>query len=361
MTPPDGGTRTDEASAGADHADIGDVGATDEVSAATGARLQPPGPPGATTFTIEGRSAPALFVVGWLASLLGLGATAVAVLGGSNPAAPILLLVGLVILAIGLVAAAGSQGIERRARGITGYHGPSPLLVFGASVPVSLLAAVVIGIPLSFGGVDLEGPIGRLASVVVQALVYLALIRVLVVDAGALTWAEMGVRRFDGRALGELATGVLWVVPVILATIVVAGILSQLVPVTPVSPLPPTGEVAGLIANLIAGAVVAPIGEELLFRGFATTAWARRIGGRRALVRGALFFAFAHVLTISGSSAPEALGLALVAFAARVPVAVALGWLYLRRESLWAPIGLHAAFNGILIVVAEVALRSGLS
>ena len=35
----------------------------------------PAGPdrPGASTFTIEGRSAPALFVVGWLATLLGLG------------------------------------------------------------------------------------------------------------------------------------------------------------------------------------------------------------------------------------------------------------------------------------------------
>ena len=75
-----------------------------------------PGRPGSATFTIEGRQAPALFVVGWLATLLGLGAILVAVLSGGGAAAPILLAVGLVLLSIGLIAGAGSQGIERRAR-----------------------------------------------------------------------------------------------------------------------------------------------------------------------------------------------------------------------------------------------------
>lgn len=317
--------------------------------------------PGSSTFTIEGRSAPALFVIGWLASILGLGAIAIALLGGSQPAAPILLLAGLLVLSIGLTAAAGSQGIERRARGVAGYFGPSPFLVFGATVPTSLLIAVIVGIPLTFAGLPVDGPLARLGAVVAQAAVYIALIRLLVVDAGALTWADMGVRRPDTRAIAELAGGALWALPVILITSLVAVLLTRIVPVTPVSPLPPTGETTGLIINLIAGAIVAPIGEELLFRGFATTAWARTVGPRRALVRGALFFAVVHVLTISGTTAGEAAGLALVGFASRIPVALALGWLYLRRGSIWAPIGLHATFNGILIVLGEVAVRSGLS
>ena len=61
----------------------------------------------------------------------------------------------------------------------------------------------------------------------------------------------------------------------------------------------------------LAGAIVAPFGEEILFRGFATTAWAADRGPRRALVQAALFFAFVHVLTISGGSASEAFGLAV--------------------------------------------------
>jgi membrane protease YdiL (CAAX protease family) len=153
----------------------------------------------------------------------------------------------------------------------------------------------------------------------------------------------------------------LWALPVIVVTVPVAAILSQLVPVTPTSPLPPSGETTGFLINLLAGAVIAPIGEEVLFRGFATTAWARTLGPRRALVRGALFFAFVHILTVSGGQAGEAAGLALVGFLTRIPVAVALGWLFLRRGSIFVPIGLHAAFNGTLIVLGELALRSGLT
>ena len=315
--------------------------------------------PGASTFTIEGRQAPALFVIGWLATMLGLGAVAVGLLSGASPASPILLVVGLVILSVGLIAGAGSQGIERRARGATAYPGPSPVLVFASSVPTSLLAVVVLGVPMAVVGMEVDGPLGRLASVVVQALVYVALIRLLVVDTRALSWAEMGIRRPDRRAVVELFGGALWAAPVILLTIPVAAILGSIFPVTPVSPLPPAGETFGFAINLLAGAVVAPIGEELLFRGFATTAWARDLGPRRALVRGALFFAIVHVLTISGSSASEAAGLAIIGFASRIPVALALGWLFLRRGSIWAPIGLHAAFNAILLVIGEAALRSG--
>ena len=315
--------------------------------------------PGASTFTIEGRQAPALYVIGWLATILGLGAVTVGILSGSSPAAPILLVAGLAVLSIGLIAGAGSQGIERRARGATAYHGPSPVIVFAASVPISLLAVIVLGIPMTLVGIAVDGPLGRLASVIVQALVYVAIIRLLVVDTAALTWAAMGLRRPDRRALGEFLGGALWAAPVILITIPVAAILGTIFPVTPVSPLPPAGETVGFALNLLAGAVVAPIGEELLFRGFATTAWARDLGSRRALVRGALFFAIVHVLTISGTSAGEAAGLAIIGFASRIPVALALGWLFLRRGSIWAPLGLHATFNAILLVIGEAALRSG--
>jgi membrane protease YdiL (CAAX protease family) len=317
----------------------------------------PPARPGAGTFTIEGRSAPALFVVGWLATLLGIGAIVVGALSGGGGAATLLLLVGLGLASVGLIAGAGSQAIERRARGGHAYDGPSPVLVFAASIPVSLLAVIVIAVPMAIVGIAVDGPAGRLASVAVQTVVYLALIRLLVVDARALSWSAMGLRRPDSAALREFGHGILWAGPVVVATIPVAAILGTVFPVTPASPLPPTGDVAGFAVNLLAGAILAPIGEEILFRGFATTAWAADLGPRRALVRGALFFAIAHVLTISGGSASEAIGLAVLGFATRVPVALALGWLFLQRRSIWAPIGLHAAFNGILLVLGELALR----
>jgi membrane protease YdiL (CAAX protease family) len=302
-----------------------------------------------------------LFVVGWLASLAGLGSIIVAIMGGGTLAARILLVVGLLVLSIGLVAGAGAQSIERRARPGLAYQGPSPFLVFAASVPVSGLAIIALGFVFGIAGLPVDGPPARLGSVLLQALVYLGLVRLLVVDGGALSWDDMGIRRPDGRAAAELLGGALWAAPVIIATLPVAYVISLLLPVTPVSPLPPAGETGGMIVNLLAGALVAPIGEEVMFRGFSTTAWVRGMGQRAGLMRGALYFALVHVLTITGSTAGEAVGLAIAAFASRIPVALVLGWLFVRRRSIWAPIGLHAAFNAILLLLAESAARSGVT
>ena len=42
-----------------------------------------------------------------------------------------------------------------------------------------------------------------------------------------------------------------------------------------------------------------------------------------------------------------------------LPIALALGWLFVRRGSIYASIGLHATFNGFLLVLAEAATRAG--
>jgi membrane protease YdiL (CAAX protease family) len=315
-------------------------------------------PIGSSTFTIEGRTVPALFVVGWLASLLGFGLVVVAVLAGGGPPSLGLIIVGLVLLSVGLISAAGSQGIERRARGVLPYAGPSPLLVFTASIPVSLLVVIAIGVPFGLLGVGLDGPAAALLSVVIQAIVYIAMIRLLVVDTGALDWRAMGLRALDGAAVTEMVGGALWAVPVVALTVVVSAVLLAIFPVTPESPLPPTGDNLGFALSLLAGAIVAPFGEEILFRGFATTAWVRGVGVRQGVIRAALVFAVAHVLTTSGTNLSDAFGLAVVGFGARVPVALALGWLFVRRRSIWAPFGLHAAFNAWLLIIAEVAVRS---
>ena len=314
--------------------------------------------PGVSTFTIEGRSAPALFVVGWLATLIGLGMIVVAVMSGDTTAGRILVIAAMVPLSIGLIAGAGSQGIERRVRGVLPYVGPSPFLVLAASVPVSLLGLVVVSVPLGLLDVPLDGPLGVVISVTIQAAVYLGLVRLLVVDTGALDRRAMGIGRLDRGAVLEIAGGLLWALPVILVTGLLASVLLKVVPVQPVSPLPPTGTAVGFALSLLAGVIVAPFGEEILFRAFATTAWVRALGARRGVVLGALVFAFAHVVTVSGSSAGDALQLALVAFVGRIPIALALGWLFVRRGTVWASFGLHAGFNATLLVLAEVAGRS---
>jgi len=324
----------------------------------------PPGRPGTSTFTIEGRAAPGLFVLGWLATLIGLGAILIGVMsssGARTPLAPgpILLFIGLVLLAVGLVAGAGSQAIERRARGGRAYTGPSPFLVFAAGIPISGLLLIAVGALFGAIGISVDGPLGRLASVLLQAVVYIGLIRLLVVDSGAMSWAAMGVTRPKTESMADLLRGAVWALPVIVATIPIAAIVTRFLPVPPQSPLPPTGDLAGLLINLAAGVIIAPISEEIMFRAFATTAWMADIGKWRGVIRGALFFAIVHVLTISGAEASQAVGVALAAFLGRIPVALALGWLFARTRTIWAPLGLHAAFNGILLLLAEAAFRYG--
>ncbi len=315
-------------------------------------------PPGSAVFSLEGRAAPGLYLVGWLATVLGLAVFVAVVLaapGGTGAA--VLLLVAAALLAVGLVSAAGAQGMERRVRGAA-YAGPSPFLVFAAALPIALPVAIVALRLAELGGVSPASPLGSLIGQVVLVLGLAALVRLLVVGAGALSWSEMGFR-WPGvaAALGHLASGAVYAVPIILVTAIVSGLLVTLLGTQPEPTLPSTREPTGIALNFFAAVVVAPIGEELFFRGFALTAWNRSIGGRGALIRAALFFAFIHVLTVGGATFSEAGAKAIIGFVARVPVAFALGWVFLRRRSILAPIGLHATFNGLLLLIAEAATR----
>lgn len=336
------------------------------VAPASGYALGPWGPPlghrdgprapGLFRFAIEGRRAPALFVAGWIATVVGAGLALVGFLGGAGTGAAVLLLLGLALLSLGLVLLGGSQAIERRAVG-EAYAGPSPMLLFGTIIVVTIVVAGVVGTLLSLAGFTLpesDRPIGDLISVVIQGLVFVGLVRLMVVGTGAVSWREMGLAVPLPRAGAALLLGASIAVPVILLTGLVAAAVSSLIPELPPSPLPPTGTASGLILHLLAGSVVAPLAEETVFRGAMLTAWARTVGVRSAIVRSAILFALAHALTVSGSSFGQAAGLAVVATVARIPVALALGWIYARTGTLWASIGLHATFNGVLILLSEV-------
>ena len=82
--------------------------------------------------------------------------------------------------------------------------------------------------------------------------------------------------------------------------------------------------------------IVAPVAEEIIFRGYFYGV-IRRFGGRiPALLTSSLLFAAIHV------HLPSIPGLFILA--------MILCFLYERTASLWAPIALHAAFNATTIV-----------
>ncbi len=306
-------------------------------------------------FTIEGRQAPGLFVAGWIATLIGGSAAFVGILSGQNVAGAVLFIAGLALVLPGLVLLGGSQAIERLHAGLA-YTGPSPIVTFLAVVAGWYLAAVAIATPLQLAGLDITGPAVALLGVSIQALVVLGILRLMVVGSGALSWHDMGVRRPDGDAVRDLAWGALFAAPVVLVTGVVVLGLVTIIGQEPASPLPPTGSPGGLALNLLAGAVIAPLYEELFFRGFTLTAWLRMTTVRAAIVRSAILFALIHAIDQTGDTFTAALGVAIVAAAARLPVALVLGWVFEQRKSLWASVGLHATFNAILLVIAERTL-----
>jgi membrane protease YdiL (CAAX protease family) len=319
-----------------------------------------PGPahaPGLFRFALEGRQAPALFVAGWLGTIVGTAIAAIGLLSAAGVATAVLLLIGSAVLSVGLVMLGGSQAIERRAAA-EAYAGPSPVVLFLAIVTITLFVAGIVGTILDALGVTLDRPVGDLFSVALQAAIFVGVVRLMVVGPGAVTWAEMGFTADSGRILGGLLNGAVLAIPVIVLTGLVAAVLVPLVGAAPPSPLPPTGTASGFGLHLLAGAGIAPFAEEVVFRGAALTAWLRTVGARGAIVRSAILFAAAHALGISGTNFGDAAGLALVASLARLPVALALGWIYVRTGTIWGSIGLHAAFNAILIAVSEAGLAA---
>ncbi|MBI3747176.1 MAG: CPBP family intramembrane metalloprotease, partial [Chloroflexi bacterium] len=262
-------------------------------------------------FTMEGRQAPGLFVAGWLAALVGGSAAFVGLLSGATLAGALLFVGGLAVVLVGLVLLGGSQAVERRHAGLA-YAGPSPIVTFLAVVAGWYLATVVVATPLQLAGVVLEGPSLALLAVVIQGLVVVGILRLMVVGSEALSWGEMGVRRPDGTVLRDLAWGALFAAPVILVTGLTLQLLVQVVHQEPAAPLPPSGTASGLVLNLLSGALIAPLYEELFFRGFTLTAWRRTRGARSAILRSAILFALIHTIDQSGETFGAALGVAFV-------------------------------------------------
>jgi membrane protease YdiL (CAAX protease family) len=95
------------------------------------------------------------------------------------------------------------------------------------------------------------------------------------------------------------------------------------------------------LAVLVLG-VLAPMVEELIFRGLVYGYVEGRLGAIAALIVSSLLFAAAHV---------EGIHMALV-----LPIGLLLGWVRLRAGSLWPTIAAHVANNSVA-VVASFLLR----
>jgi membrane protease YdiL (CAAX protease family) len=323
-----------------------DEGSDDEpsLSAGTPGVEQPPsGRPGSTTFSLEGRPAPGLYLVAWLLSGFGLALLFLAGLA-DVPARGVLLMGGLIMITAGLSAAAGYQVVARRDRHPAAYRGPSPLIVFGAFfvfINAFISALVVLGL-------DIQSPIGLALVLFVQVGGYFVVVWLFAVRTGALSWSGLDLGRpLTLRRLGSDAlVGIGLMIPATFIILIVTAAIFTVLGVRPPQVVPTPTDPLQLMLIGVAVVLLVPIGEELFFRGFALTAWLRDLGERAAVTRSALFFALFHIINIQAGSfdegARQALGVVLVI----LPVGVVLGLLFTRR-GLVAAMGAHAIYNGI--------------
>jgi membrane protease YdiL (CAAX protease family) len=318
----------------------------------------PVGRPGASIFSLEGRPAAGLYLVSWLLTGLGLAALIVAGLTGSQVASAVLSVAAILLLTGGLASGAGHQVLARRSRTAAAYRGPSPPLLFALVVAGSLLVLV----PLVAAGLPLDSGPGLLLQALVLGAGYLLSVYFLVVRTGALGWREMTRLPVPRIALGQplaAAIGaVVLMVPVNLGLTLTAGLLAAALDAVPASPLPAVRSTADFLAIALALVVVAPVAEEIFFRGFAVTAWARDLGPVRALVRSTLFFGLIHLIDpgAQAGSLREAVAVAVVLAVIYLPLGGLFGWLY-QRAGLLPAIAAHASFNATTLVLALLAGR----
>ncbi|MFI5259500.1 MAG: CPBP family intramembrane glutamic endopeptidase [Candidatus Limnocylindrales bacterium] len=345
---------------------------------------------------LKGRASLRLYVLSLVVGLPGIAALLFYLVGiraglklDSGPVPPWLIVESVSVLAaVGLIGWAIAQARQRRADGWRDYAGPSPLLTSGALVAIITAIQVALGHILKDLNVDVNSAPATLVLILLYLVVYVSLVHFLAVRTGALTWHDI-VRpahlapssddwtssspgsepaaepapaitslrsRVTGGRLGDILIPLAMVIPLMIvssvfeaAMLLVLGLhATDIATEIP----PPTSDLDRLL-SLVAIAVLVPIGEETFFRGFATNAWGRSLSRNSAILRASLFFAFIHVMnTQAGNDGGLALRAAIFNFGARVPVAIALSWLYTRRRSILASGILHGGFNGLITLVS---------
>ena len=312
---------------------------------------------------LAGREAPALYVIGLLATVVG----ASALVAGFAGAGVGLAIVALVLIGVGGIALSGASALQRRVdTPVAGWRGPGPLAIFWTTIPWALLAQVLLAALFTALGAAtvLSTPLGTLALAAASNLATALIIGLVVVGSGVVRWRDLilATPAASPKTLpapdrrGGLAGDLLWGVALALPILTAAGLFATLVlnstglsaPVV----LPPAMSGVDLAANVLTAGLIAPIGEELLYRGVIAQAWARQSSARRAILFSAIVFAFAHTLTVGGTSVADAASVAAVAFVVRLPLGIALGWLWIRRRSIVATIALHAAYNLAIVALS---------
>jgi hypothetical protein len=285
------------------------------------------------------------FVTTGAGSSSGLNATAVlgvlGILGGA-----LLFTGGLLYLAIRSI-------LVRRHLPPNRYRGPSILVMLGLAFVMAAIfslfaVADAIAIFQGQGTASVVGSLilltGTQVSLLVVVGIFVVLPRAL---AGAPPLAGAAPLRSLALGLGFGAVGWLASSAMLLA---IAALLTLLGIEPPVQPVEQALEAVDPLVIVLAIVLVAPVAEEIFYRGVAYSAWLRERGPRFALIGSSALFAVSHLAPADATLvALAAGGLTLVPFFA---LGLGLAWIYQSTQSLLAAIVMHSTVNGISVALA---------
>jgi membrane protease YdiL (CAAX protease family) len=191
----------------------------------------------------------------------------------------------------------------------------------------------------------LDSPLLLFLGITLQGLAGLFLVYFVAVRRGVTSWSEM--RLTGPRARNWFWRGLGWAVVFLLVSIVIEVVQSSLFGIRVSQPefqaIQETS-VAGQIAIWVAGVGMAPLSEEILFRGFLLRAIASRKGIIRGIIYSSALFALLHVNPAAGL---ENAGIFLPVFAGACLIGIA----YRRSNDLLVPITAHALNNALAFSV----------
>lgn len=213
---------------------------------------------------------------------------------------------------------------------------PRPRLV-GWAILVTALAALSYAANLADTADTPDDLLFRWSSAIGGLVQYAIILAIVLLIARGIAPATLGLARPAAwtSAVGRIAVALvaIWVIGAALNPILPAGKEQGLVP----DKWDP-GHAAPFVANFIVVAAVAPVVEELTYRGLGFAAVRDAFGNGPAVVVTAIAFGLAHGL--------------FIALPVLTIFGLILAWVRLRTGSIYPTIALHALFNGIALIAA---------
>ena len=212
-------------------------------------------------------------------------------------------------------------------------------VIWGLGLLVGLTALLTVTLRAfqSATGIELP-PVAGLATLVVE-LVLLLPVWWFGIRKYGLPWSSVGLRRFDaGRGLG---LGCLFLLGAYAFNVAWSLFLALLGLRTQPDMLQYFGGgIGGLLVALFTGGIVAPIAEEIFFRGFVFAGLYRKHGLGPALVLSAILFALLHILPTSWPPI--------------FVLGVLFALLYEQTGSIWPAVAAHGAINSFTFLALYV-------